>query len=367
MGGNRKPKERLLRAEGAEHARDVELGKAAASLHGSGAAPGRRTLVELLPTGCRGDGSWHATRTAAISFSPDPGPAQMNAPVTLVAVVREAVDRAQKDQRRFGDAFGTVPGLSATLAKIQGGPTTAVRDALIAGAVKIGGFTARIETKGQRDPASVTLDDLLTLLGDVFQNHELEAYGLPMSFGARVAVDPIIDEVGAAFDDALRTTAIVGDPRAIQATIAAIISGHRAMIEAAIEQVAGAWDDPMDLVDLELEGAIAKLGGLRGELANATSPAEQAAIGGKIAHLARYVLLLSDRLGDPKQRIQRKAQPGPAASLDTMRGAAATITGARGAIGSEQQTLEGLGNSPDLLSAHRVTAVDPTTAKPISE
>jgi len=311
--------------------------------------------------------SVHATRTAAISFSPDPGPAQMNAPVTLVTVVRETIDRAQRDQRRFGDVFGTIPGLSATLARVQGGHTTAIHDALMAGAAQIGGFTANIETKGQRAPALVTLDDLLTLLGDVFQNRELQAYGLPMSFGARVALDPLIDEVGAAFDDALRTTAIVGDPRAIQATIAAIISGHRAMIEAAIEQIAGAWDDPMDLVDLELEGGISKLVALRGELANAKTAPDQAAIGGQIAHLARYVLLLSDRLGDPKQRIQRKAHPGPAASLATMRGAAATLSASAALIGSEQQTLEGLGNSPELIGERRVTAVDPATAAPVSD
>jgi hypothetical protein len=79
------------------------------------------------------------------------------------------------------------------------------------------------------------------------------------------------------------------------------------------------------------------------------------------------VLLLSDELGDPKQRIQRRSHPGPAASLDTMRDAALTLTGARAAIGSEQQTLESLGNSPDLLGERRVTAVDPATATLISE
>jgi len=309
--------------------------------------------------------SGHATQTV-VSFSANRGPTPANAPETLVPVIRETIERAQKDRRRFGDAFGTLPGLPVTLGTVQGGQTTAIRDALVAGAVNIGGFTAKIETKGQRDPASISLDDLLTLLGDVFQSSELEAYGLPAAFGDQIVLDPIVDEIAAAFDDALRTCAIVGDARAFPATVAAVISRHRALIEAAIEQVAASWDDPMDLVDLELEGAIAKLGGLRGELANAASPAEQAAIGGKIAHLARYVLLLSDKLGDPEQRLQRKAHPGPAASLDTMRGAAATLTAARAVIGSEGATLEALGNSSELLGEHRVTAVDPATATPIS-
>jgi len=311
--------------------------------------------------------SVHATRTAAVSFSPDRGPAPKTASVTLVPVVGEAIERAQQDQRRFGDAFRAAPSLSATLeGSALGGKLTAIRDVLVAGAGKLGGFSATIETRGQRDPARVTLDDLLTLLGDVFQGHELEAYGLPRSFGHQVALAPIIDEIGEALDDALRACALVGDARAFQAAVAAVISGHRATIEAAIEQVVASWDDPMDLVDLELEGAIAKLGELRGELANTTSPAEQAAIGGKIAHLARYVLLLGDQLGDPKRRIQRKAHPGPAASLDTMRGAAATLMAARASIGSEQATLEFLGNSSDLLGEHRVTAVDPATGTAIS-
>lgn len=310
-----------------------------------------------------------ATRTAAISFSPDPGPAQTNAPMTLVPLVSEAIDRVQKDHRRFGDAFSTNPHLAATIApSARSGDTSALRDALIASAVTIGGFTALIATKGQRDPAAITLDDLVTLLGDAFESPQLEAYGLPTSFGNQVALDPIVTEIGEAFDDALRTTAIVGgDARLTKATIATVIDSHRAMIEAAIEQVAGAWDDPMDLVDLELRGAIAKLVALRAELANAKAPAEQSAIGGKIAHVARYVLLLSDKLGDPKQRIQRRTQRGPAASLDTLRGAAATLTTARALIGSEKDTLEGLGNSSDLLGERRVTAVDPTTALPASE
>ncbi len=312
--------------------------------------------------------SVHATRTAAVSLSLDAGPGQATAPVTLAPVVREALEHAQNDQRRFGSAFGMISSLAVTLERSAlGGNTTAIRDALIAGAVKIGGFTAKLETKGQRDPASITLDDLLALLGDVFQDHELEAYGLPRSFGNRVALDPIIDEISTAFDDALRTCAIVGDARAFQATIAGGISGHRAMIEAVIEQVVASWGDPMDLVDLELEGAIAELGGLRAELANARSAAEQAAIGGKIAHLARYVLLLGDQLGDPKQRIQRKAHRGPAASFETLRGAAATLTASRALIGSEGATLESLGNSSDLLGEHRVTAVDPAAATLISE
>jgi hypothetical protein len=296
----------------------------------------------------------------------------MNTLVTMVPVIREAIQRAQRDRCRFGDAFGKLPSLAAMLGRsAAGGDTIALGAALVAGAGAVGSVTAKIATRGpegQRAPTSVTLDDLLRLLGDVFQRPALEKYSLPTSFGDQLALEPIIDEVGAAFDDALRTTAIVGgDARTIRATIATVIDGHRAMIEAVIEQVAGSWDDPMDLVDLELQGAITELVQLRSELAKAASSAEQAAIGGEIAHLARYVLLLDERLGDPKQRIQRHANPGPAVSLDAMRGAAATLTETRALVGSEQATLEGLGNSPELLAERGISAVDPTTATSISE
>jgi len=362
MGGNRKD------TETKERTPDAVLSRAATHPHSSGALPGKRTLVESLPTGCS-TGESLAVCQRAVTECYDLGSAPTHATVTLVPVVYQAIERAQKSQRRFGDELGVVPSLAIALERnAQTINPTVMRDALIAGATMIGRFTGQIETKGQRDPASVTLDDLVKLLGDVFQSAELEAYGLPASFGNQPAIEPLVNEIGEAFDQVVRSAAMIGhDARAINAAVAMAIASYREKIEAAIEQVAGAWEDPMDLVDLELKGAITKLVALRGELANARPALAQATIGGKIAHLARYVLLLSDRLGDLKQRIQRKARPGPAASLDTMRGAAATIAGARAAISSEQQTLEELGNSSELLGEHRVTAVDPTTAISVSE
>ena len=50
--------------------------------------------------------SVHATRTAAVSFSLDPGPVPASAPVTLLPVVHDAIDRAQKDQSRRRRASG---------------------------------------------------------------------------------------------------------------------------------------------------------------------------------------------------------------------------------------------------------------------
>jgi hypothetical protein len=298
VGGNRKdkePKERLRHAAGSEHAREADLSNAAGNLHGSEAVPGRRTRIELLPTGCSTAESPTSFHRAVTEGCVNPGPAQTNAAIPLAPVVYQAIERAQKSQRRLGDELGAVPGLAATLERsAQDGNTAVIRDALIASAATIGGFTAKIETKGQRDPASVTLDDLLKLLGDVFQSSELEAYGLPVSYGNQPAIEPLADEISEAFDQAVRSAVMIGrDAKAIKAAVATVIASHREKIEAAIEQVAGAWNDPMDLVDLELKGAITKLVALRGELAHAKTAPEQATIGGKIAHLARYVLLHS--------------------------------------------------------------------------
>lgn len=299
----------------------------------------RRVAVSYVPT-------------SRVSFSPDDGPGQGGA-ITLTNVVVSAIQAAQADGCPFDVAFEGQRGLDAAIkAAAPNANVSAVHDGLVAAAKKIGAIRVKVRVAGGQT-ADVTLDDLLNLFAKIFLGPGLEQVGLPASFGNDLAIQPLAEEVSGALEDALN-----GATGAADATQAAArrIAQRQQMLEAAIEQVATTYKDPGQLVELELQGAVDKLRALRGELGSSGDPE----LGGKIAHLARYILMLSQRLGPIEQRLAqaRKRNVMDAAPLSQLEAAGGELQAARKPIGSESDTLQALGNKSSLINVQQVATVD---------
>ena len=229
------------------------------------------------------------------------------------------------------------------------------------------GATGDASAAERQAQAEVTLDDLLNLFAKIFLGGGLEEYGLPASFGNDIVVQPLVDEITAALQEGLSGAATATNPKQAAAIVKSYIAPHVPIIKEAIATVATQYRDPMELVEVEMKGAIGKLRELRTELASTRDPK----LGSKIAHLARYILMLSQQLGNVKQRVENARKRGDkGAPLAQLEPAGDAIQAARKPIGSESATLQALGNNASLMNVQQVASVDgsatvdPETVKP---
>lgn len=319
-----------------------------------------------------------ARPAAAVSFSPNTGPGGTGIPAPQLGdVVANALDDAQTWKKPFDRMLlaqaPLAPAVRAGLGDLEAHSDDVIR-ALGTGARRIGAVPVAPDLAGQATRPTITFDRFLEIVGETFISPELAEHGLPSSFGNAIALAPVIEEIRGAFEDAVMGAGDAlrghaGVPagsdqarRLITSAVDTAVAARLPTIEAALASVVESWKDPLDLLELELQGAIKHLIALRNDLQ------QDASVGPEISRLARYILLLSRHLGPIQERVERHKQRGTL-PIDATRSTApdlamisGTLAELRGvAAGTEADAITTAGDSAELLAVQGAGAVDPET------
>jgi hypothetical protein len=237
-------------------------------------------------------------------------------------------------------------------------------------------ITAEIELADDDDEETddwveVTFDDAARLVTEQLGSTDLDAYGLPSSFGSDLFFDyaaahlaiyaaDVVSALFKAYDEYDEQTAPLSLAETLDQVVADEFDRARPTLTDALNHAVDTWGDPFGLLELELEGAIDELRAARADFERADDELVRAAAGQKLGRLSRLILVIDNHLVGVDERIERRLAGERVASIgDTDEGpVGAVVENARAIAPAEDETLLFLGDDLSRLKSVEVQ-IDP--------